>query len=95
MKKYTVEITETLTRLVSIEAENTDEAERLVREKYKSCEIVLDANDFVGYETHIFEWASFYSHFSMIVILYSPTQKRGKRLFFYYFPTLMLYHPIH
>ena len=46
MKKYTVEITETLTRLVSIEAENPDEAERLVREKYKSCEIVLDADDF-------------------------------------------------
>ena len=55
MKKYTVEITETLTRLVSIEAENTDEAERLVREKYKSCESVIDAEDFVGYETHIFE----------------------------------------
>jgi len=95
MKKYTIEITETLTRIVSIEAETEYEAERIVREKYKNCEIVLDADDFVGYETHIFEWASFYSHFSMIVILYSPTQKRGKRLFFFYFFTLMLYYSIH
>ena len=55
MKQYTVEITETLTRLVSIEAENPDEAERLVREKYKSCEIVLDADNFQYYETSIYE----------------------------------------
>ena len=55
MKKYTIEITETLTRLVSIEAENEYEAERIVREKYKNGEIVLDADYFVGYETHIFE----------------------------------------
>ncbi|CXG48186.1 DpnD protein [Streptococcus pneumoniae] len=52
---YTVEITETLSRLVSIEAENPDEAERLVREKYKSCEIVLDADDFQDYDTSIYE----------------------------------------
>jgi len=55
MKKYTIEITETLTCIVSIEAETEYEAERIVREKYKNCEIVLDADDFVGYETHIFE----------------------------------------
>ena len=55
MKKYTIEITETLTRLVIIEAENPDEAERLVREKYKNGEIVLDADDFQDYETSIYE----------------------------------------
>ena len=55
MKKYTLEITETLTRLVSIEAEDKYEAERIVREKYKSCEIVLDADDFQDYETSIYE----------------------------------------
>jgi protein dpnD len=55
MKKYTIEITETLTRLVSIEAEDKYEAERIVREKYKSGEIVLDADDFVDYEIHICE----------------------------------------
>lgn len=57
MKKYTIEITETLTRLrlVSIEAEDKYEAERIVREKYKSCEIVLDADDFQDYETSIYE----------------------------------------
>ena len=62
MKKYTVEITETLTRLVSIEAENPDEAERLVREKYKSCEIVLDADDFQDYETSIYEYMFLFCH---------------------------------
>lgn len=55
MKKYTIEITETLTRLVSIEAEDKYEAERIVREKYKSGEIVLDADDFVDCEIHICE----------------------------------------
>ena len=55
LKKYTVEITETLSRLVSIEVENPDEAERLVREKYKSYEIVLDADDFQDYDTSIYE----------------------------------------
>ncbi|VJD16410.1 DpnD protein [Streptococcus pneumoniae] len=55
MKKYTVEITETLPRLVSIEAEDKYEAERLVREKYKNGEIVLDADDFQGYATSRYE----------------------------------------
>jgi len=54
MKKYTIEITETLTRLVSIEAEDKYEAERIVREKYKNGEIVLDADDFQDYETSIY-----------------------------------------
>ena len=55
MKKFTIEITETLTRLVSIEAESEYEAEHIVREKYKNSEIVLDADDFQDYETNIYE----------------------------------------
>ena len=55
MKKYTIELTETLTRLVSIEAEDKYEAERIVREKYKNGEIVLDADDFQDYDTSIYE----------------------------------------
>ena len=55
MNKYTIEITETLTRLVSIEAEDKYEAERIVREKYKSCEIVIDADEFQDYENSIYE----------------------------------------
>lgn len=54
MKKFTIEITETLTRLVSIEAEDEYEAERIAREKYKNSEIVLDAEDFQGYTTSIY-----------------------------------------
>ena len=55
MKKYTIEITESLTRLVSIEAEDEYKAERTVREKYKNGEIDLDADDFVDYEIHVCE----------------------------------------
>ena len=55
MKKYTIEIIETLIRLVSIEAEDEFEAERIVREKYKNGEIVLDAEDFQEYATSIYE----------------------------------------
>ena len=71
MKKYTVEITETLTRLVSIEAENPDEAERLVREKYKSMKLFLMQMIFrtmrLVYMSRCF---------------YFVTQKRGSHLFF-------------
>ena len=55
MKRYTIEIIETLTRLVSIEADDEFEAERIVREKYKNGEIVLDADDFQDYDTSIYE----------------------------------------
>ena len=55
MKKFTIEITETLTRLESIEAEDEYEAECIVREKYKNGEIVLDADDFQEYDTSIYE----------------------------------------
>ena len=55
MKKFTIEITETLPRLVSIEAEDEYEAECIVREKYKNGEIVLDADDFQEYDTSIYE----------------------------------------
>lgn len=71
MKKYTIEITETLTRLVSIEAEDKYEAERIVREKYKSCEIVLDA---VIFRTMRLVYMS--------RCFYFVTQKRGLHLFF-------------
>lgn len=48
MKKiYSIEITETLQKQVSIQANSYEEAERKVKEKYQNNEIVLDSNDYI------------------------------------------------
>ncbi len=49
-KKFTVEITETLQRQVEVTANSAEEAENIVREKYRNEEIVLDYQDFVDNE---------------------------------------------
>ena len=92
MKKYTIEITETLTRIVSIEAETEYEAERIVREKYKNCEIVLDADDFVDYEIHICEQVIAQK---TARLGFSNKKKRSMPLFLIYVTTVILYHSIH
>ncbi len=43
--KYEVEITETLQRIVEIEAASAEDAERKVRAAYRAGDIVLDAED--------------------------------------------------
>ena len=48
--KYTVTITETLERDIEVEALNEEEAYRIVDEQYDNCDIVLDAEDFIGKE---------------------------------------------
>lgn len=48
MKKFDVEITETLQRTVSVEADSRAEAERLVTEAWNNEDYVLDSPDFVG-----------------------------------------------
>lgn len=45
---YNIEIEELLQRVVNIEAENKEEALRLVKEKYNDEDIVLDYKDFVN-----------------------------------------------
>jgi hypothetical protein len=44
--KYTIEIRETLIKLVHIDAPNIDVAQCLVEEKYKREELVLNSDDF-------------------------------------------------
>ncbi len=46
MKEYEVEIEEVMQRRVKINAENEEEAIKLIKEKYNKEEIVLDYNDF-------------------------------------------------
>ena len=50
MAAFNIEITELLSRVVNIEATNMEEAMKMVSKKYKDEEIVLDYNDFKGYE---------------------------------------------
>jgi hypothetical protein len=47
MKKYRIEITETLSRIVETEAENEEEAVETVRQMYRKCNLVLNASDYI------------------------------------------------
>lgn len=47
MKDYDIEIEEVLRRVVSVKADNIDEAIEAVRKKWNNEEIVLDSSDFV------------------------------------------------
>lgn len=48
--KYFVEINETLTKVVEIEANNAEEALNIVEKQYKNSEIILVADDYVNTE---------------------------------------------
>lgn len=45
--KYYVSVTETLNRVVSVDAESESEAKDKVETAYQCCELVLDADDYV------------------------------------------------
>ena len=55
MGKYKVEISETLQRVIEVEAESLSEAVTKVCKDYADGEIVLDGMDFVGYEIKEFK----------------------------------------
>lgn len=46
MEKFTIEIKETLSRRIEMEAHTMEEAYSIVREMYRNEEIVLDAGDY-------------------------------------------------
>lgn len=46
--KYRVEVVETLSRTIEVEAENIEVAEMMVEEMYNNQEIVLDSNDYIN-----------------------------------------------
>lgn len=52
---YKIEIQETLSRIIDIEAENEEGAIRKVREQYKNQKIVLDSSDYIDTEINIYE----------------------------------------
>lgn len=53
MKTFKIEVKETLSRVIEIEANSNDEALLKIEELYNQQEIVLDSTDFV--ETEFFE----------------------------------------
>ena len=53
MKKYRIEVTEVLSRIVETEAENEDEAVEMVIQMYRNCELVLDASDYIETEISV------------------------------------------
>lgn len=50
MKEYDVKITETLEKMVTVEAESRDAAEEQVKTAYYNSEYILDAENFTGVE---------------------------------------------
>ncbi len=50
MKKYKIEITETLQRIIVIDALSEEDAIIKVKSEYSSERIILDSNDFVDVE---------------------------------------------
>ena len=73
MKKYLVEITETLQRQMTVTADSREEAEQKIRERYRNEEIVLNETDYVDTDFHVIKetkilnyderWTKFISHF--------------------------------
>jgi uncharacterized membrane protein len=46
MKKYSIVVTEVLSRIVEVEAKDAEEAMTTVRSMYRNCDIVLDASNY-------------------------------------------------
>ena len=63
MKGYKIKITETLERIVTVEAETVDEAKAQVQEEWENSIHILDSEDFTGVE---FESAETEEEFSVI-----------------------------
>lgn len=55
MKKFTVEITETLQRQIEVEAADENEAISKVEEMYRDEEVVLDSGDYIDTEFNIID----------------------------------------
>lgn len=55
MKTYSIEIIETLSRVVEIEADSVENALKSALEKYRNEDIVLDTNDYVDTVIDIFK----------------------------------------
>lgn len=48
MKKYTIEITETLQKQVIVEATSRENALKLVKSQYSDCDMILNEDNFIN-----------------------------------------------
>lgn len=67
MKKYKVEITETLQRVIEVQAQSANDAIELIRQKYKKEEIVLSENDYISTEIDLL--ADYFKTFQLVQLL--------------------------
>ena len=47
MKKYRIQVSEVLSRVVEVVAHDEDEAMQFVKAMYRDCDLVLDASDYM------------------------------------------------
>lgn len=52
---YKIEIKETLSRIIDIEADNEEGAIRKVEEQYKNQKIILDSSDYIDTKINIYK----------------------------------------
>lgn len=78
MKKFDVEITETLQRKVSVEAASQEDAERMVTQAWNNQDYVLDSGDFTGVDFKTVGEHELAETRTMNVRWYSPMPTRKK-----------------
>ena len=74
MKEYDVTITETLEKVVTIEAESKDEALKLAEEMWKNADIILDAENFADVDYNVGEGKEIDKSNELEVLLVKPGQ---------------------
>lgn len=62
MKKYLVEITETLQKQITVSDNSREEAEQKVKERYKNEDIILNENDYVDTDFHVIKETRIMNH---------------------------------
>lgn len=61
--RYYVSVTETLNKVVSVDAESENEAVQKVQDAYNSSDIILDSDNFCGETIEIEEDQQFYTDY--------------------------------
>ena len=61
--RYYVSVTETLNKVVSVDAESEKEAVQKVQDAYDDCDIILDNDNFCGETIEIEEDQQFYTDY--------------------------------
>lgn len=65
MAKFDIEVVETLSRVIEVEANDTEEAKAIVEDMYNNEEIILDWQDLESVEYKEYPYPKFHEDFSM------------------------------